>query len=328
MSAYDISSNELNKAYQVDGTELASVFDIDGVEYPFEHQIPVLFSDIPEWYQNDVVNALAYVNGLDDGYVNYIVMTDTHYGDAYPNAPKIFNYLYQEGRFDKLIHLGDMLANSGLGSANWNSLIDRDFFHFKEWLFAQGNHDTGLSVDLAEALTYFETTENIRYTISASHNMYYYDNPEYKIRFIGAHFYEYMNDKETLEAYIKAGIKRGYKWVFLSHFPFRDVSSAGLTTEDETWLKSMIEQYGNFICMLAGHHHADVFLQESTATKTFWAFTFDADISGIRETYGENSDQVISILSINPITEKIKIYRIGRSAQYEGKSWEFTGFAN
>ena len=326
MSAYDISSNELNKAYQVDGTELASVFDIDGVEYPFEHQIPVLFSDIPEWYQNDVVNALAYVNGLGDGYVNYIVMTDTHYADAYPNAPKVFNYLYQEGRFDKLIHLGDLIANGKFGSANWNSLIDRDFFHFKEWLFAQGNHDTGLSVDLAEALTYFETTENIRYTVSASHNMYYYDNPEYKIRIVGAHFYNHMDDKETLEAYIKAGIKRGYKWMFINHFPLGYMEDN--KSENATWLKNMIETYGNFICHLCGHWHADNFTQKSSGTKTFWQFVFDADISGIRETQGENRDQVVSIFSVNPTTQDMKIYRIGRSAQYEGKSWEFTGFAN
>lgn len=314
---YDLNGNELVTAYDVIGNELDTVYEIDGTEHSFAE--PVSFDDVPDWYKTDVQNAVTYLNGLDDGYVNYIVMADTHYGDAYPNAPKIFNYLYQECRIDKMIHLGDMLANSGLGSANWNALIDADFFHFKKWLFAQGNHDTGLSVDLAEALTYFETTENIRYTVSASHNMYYYDNPEYKIRFIGAHFYNHMDDKYTLERYIVTAIGKGYKWIFMNHFP---------QDENATWLKNMIETYGNFICHLCGHWHADNFTQKSSGTKTFWQFVFDADISGIRETYGENSDQVISILSINPITEKIKIYRIGRSAQYEGKSWEFTGFAN
>lgn len=320
---YDINGNELNTAYDVSANELTSVYEINGTEHSFAN--PVSFDDIPDWYKTDVQNAVVYLNGLDDGYVNYIVMADTHYGDAYPNAPKIFNYLYQECRIDKLIHLGDMLADSGLGSANWNALINADFFHFKKWLFAQGNHDTGLSVDLAEALTYFETTQNIKYTASAYHNIFYYDNPSYKIRFIGVHFYNYMDDKYTLERYIALAVEKGYKWIFMNHFPtwYFEENDA-----DMLWLKSMIETYGNFICSINGHWHADNFNQISSGTKTFWEFNFDADISGIRETYGENSDQVVSILSINPTTEDMKIYRIGRSRKYDGKQWSFNGFAN
>lgn len=320
---YNISGAELTGAYAVTEYDVDSVYSVDGVETSFA--VPVLFSDIPEWYQDDVENAVEYVNSLDDGYVNYIVMADTHYADAYPNAPKIFNYIFQECRIDKLIHLGDMLANSGFGSDNWNSLIDRDFFHFKKWLFAQGNHDTSLSVDLAEALTYFETTQNIRYTSSEFHNIFYYDNDQYKIRFIGAHYYHHMDDTYTLERFIASAINKGYKWIFMNHFPIRNFEE---DAANMLWLKSMIETYGNFICCLAGHWHADNFTQKTSGTKTFWEFVFDADISGIRETYGENSDQCVSILSINPTTEVMKIYRIGRSRKYDGKQWEFTGFAN
>lgn len=320
---YDLNGNELVTAYDVIGNELASVYEINETEHTFAE--PILFSDVPDWYKTDIQNAVTYLNNLGDGYVNYIVMADTHYGDAYPNAPKIFNYLYQECRIDKMVHLGDMLANSGLGSANWNALIDADFFHFKKWLFAQGNHDTSLSADLAEALTYFETTKNIRYTASSYHNLFYYDNDQYKIRFIGAHFYHHMDDKYTLERYIVTAIGKGYKWIFMNHFPM------GYFEEDDEnmlWLKSMIETYGNFICSINGHWHADNFTQKTSGTKTFWEFNFDADISGIRETYGENSDQAVSILSINPTTEDMKIYRIGRSRKYEGKQWSFNGFVN
>lgn len=319
---YDIDGTELTSAYNVSGDDVVAVYALDGTETSFD---PVLFSDIPEWYQDDVSAALDYVNGLGDDYVNYIVMADTHYDDAYENAPKVFNYLYQEGRFDKMIHLGDLVADGRMGSVNWQSLIDRDFFHFKKWLFAQGNHDSGLSTDLAETLTYFEATKNIRYNSSAYHNCYCYDNDAYKIRFVGAHFYNHMSDKDTLEAFIRVGVNKGYKWIFMNHFPIGYMSS----NEDSnlTWLYSMIETYGNFICCLAGHWHADNFEQKTSGTKTFWEFVFDADISGIRETYGENSDQCVSIFSVNPTTEDMKIYRIGRSAKYEGKQWSFNGFA-
>ena len=319
---YNLSGAELNTAYNYTASELSSVFDLNGIEYSFSPLEPVLFSDIPEYFQSDVTNALTYINNLSNDYVNYIVVTDTHYDlSTTRNTAKIFNYLYQEGRFDKLIHLGDIVDGGGFDDTGWQYLLEDDWWHFKgHWLFTQGNHDSAWSTSLAELASNFETTNNIRYTINTSHNIYYYDNPTYKIRFIGSHHYNCLDDKDTLESYIKAAINRGYKWAILCHYK--------TDTSSEEWRKAMVETYGNFICSLSGHNHWDNFNRISTGTKTLLDLNLEADIQG-RQYAGTNQEQCITLVSINPTTEIIKLYRIGLSRAYEGvKQWEFTGFGN
>lgn len=318
---YSVSGSELTAAYNRAGTSLPSVYGIDGNEYPFETLEPILFSDIPEYFQDDVTNALRYINDLSTDYVNYIVVTDSHYDlSTTRNTPKIFNYLYQEGRFDKLIHLGDIVDGGGFNGTGWQYLVEDDWWHFKgQWLFAQGNHDSAWSTSLATLASYFETTQNIRYTVDTMHNIYYYDNPDYKIRIIGSHHYGYKGDQDTLNAYVSAAVNKGYKWMFIGHYRVDDSGD---------WIKNAVETYGNFICCLSGHRHTDTFRTLATETKTLLDINLEADIQGQVAGKGTNIEQCITLVSINPKTENIKLCRIGLSRVYDGKQWEFTGFGS
>lgn len=318
---YDINATELNTAYNLTGTELSSVYGIDGTEYSLESLDPVLFSDIPEYFQEDVTDALAYISELSSDYVNYIVVTDSHYDlSTTRNTAKIFNYLYQEGRFDKLIHLGDIVDGNGFDGTGWSYLVEDDWWHFKgHWLFTQGNHDSAWSTSLATLASYFETTENIRYTIDSKHNIFYYDNTAYKIRIIGSHHYSYMDDTDTLNSYVNAAVNKGYKWMFIGHYRVGDSSD---------WVKDAVETYGNFICSLSGHRHTDTFRTIETETKSLLDINLEADIQGQVAGAGTNIEQCITLVSINTKTENIKLYRIGLSRVYGGKQWEFTGFGN
>ena len=317
---YNLSGAELNTAYNYIASELSSVFDLNGTEYSFSPPEPVSFSDIPEYFQSDVTNALTYINNLSNDYVNYIVVTDTHYDlSTTRNTAKIFNYLYQEGRFDKLIHLGDMVDSGGFDDEGWQRFVEDDWWHFKgDWLFTQGNHDSAWSTSLATLASYFETTKNIRYTIDAKHNIFYYDNPDYRIRIIGSHHYAYKDDTATLNAYVNAAINKGYRWMFIGHCRVEETAD---------WIKDAVETYGNFICSLSGHRHTDTFRTINTATKSLLDINLEADIQG-RPYAGTNQEQCITLVSINLTTENIKLYRIGLSRVYDGKQWEFTGFGN
>lgn len=314
---YALNGTELDTAYDVAGNSLSSVFDVNGIEYPFETPDAVLFSDIPEYWQEDVTDALSYINGLSDDYVNYIVVTDSHYDLSNTrNTAKIFNYLYQEGRFDKLIHLGDIVDGGGFNDTGWAYLVEDDWWHFKgHWLFTQGNHDSAWSTSLATLASYFETTENIRYTIDAKHNIFYYDNPDYKIRIIGSHHYGYKDDTNTLNSYVNAAVNKGYQWLFIGHYRI-DASS--------DWVMDAAETYGNFICSISGHRHTDTFRTVSSTTKTLLDINLEADIQGQVAGAGTDIEQCITLVSINPTAKKVKLYRIGLSRVYEGNQWEYS----
>lgn len=313
---YNINGVELSTAYDVLGQELTSVYDIDGVEYQFEEPNPVLWTDIPEYLRQNTSDALSYINNISNDYVNYIVITDTHWElNANRDTQHVFNYLYQEGRFDKLIHLGDIVDGGGFNSNGWQYLTDDDFWHFKgHWLFGQGNHDSAWNTSLATLASYFETTSNIRYTINAQHNIYYYDNDDYKIRVIGSHHYGYKNDTATLNSYVASAVNKGYKWMFIGHYRVDETSD---------WVKDAVDTYGNFICSLSGHRHTDTFRTINTDTKSLLDINLDADIQA-----GQRNSICVTLVSINPNTENIKLYRVGLSRVYEGQQWEFTGFGN
>lgn len=321
MAICNISGTKIITAYDISANELSSVYGLDGTEYPLADPNPILFSNVPEYFQTDITNALTYINGLSNDYVNYIVVTDSHYDlSRVRNTPKLFNYLYQEGRFDKLIHLGDIVDGGGFNDTGWQHLTEDDWWHFnKNWLFAQGNHDSAWSTSLATLASYFEAP-SVRYTVNAKHNIYYYDNNSYKIRIIGSHHYSYKDDTDTLNAYVAAAVNKGYKWMFIGHYRVDETSD---------WVKDAVETFGNFICSLSGHRHTDTFRTITTDTKSLLDINLEADIQGqVNGGVGTNGEQCITLVSINPKTENIKLYRIGLSKVYDGKQWEFTGFGS
>lgn len=314
-----MTGTEIQTAYSYVGAEKSSVFGVDGTEYVLVAPDPVLFSDIPSYFQQDVLDALDYVEGLGDGYVNYIVVTDSHYNlQTTRNTAKIFNYLYQEGNFDRLIHLGDMVDSGGFNDTGWNYLVEDDWWHFSgKWLFTQGNHDSAWSTSLATLAGYFEDPK-VRYTINAKHNLFYWDNDDFKIRIIGSHHYGYKDDTATLNSFVSAARNHGYKWMFIGHYRVDDSGD---------WIKDAVETYGGFICSLSGHRHTDTNRTLQTTTKSLLDLNLEADVQG-RAYAGTNQEQCITIVSINPTLEKVKLYRIGLSRVYEGKPWEFTGFGS
>lgn len=319
---YNYYGTELSTAYNYHGAELQSVYGYDGTEYPLVTPNPILFSDIPSYFQDDITAALTYVGNLSNDYVNYIVVTDSHYDlSRTRHTAVLMNYLYQEGRFDKLIHLGDIVDGGGFNDTGWQMLVEDDWWHFKgHWLYGQGNHDSAWNTSLATLGSYFESTKNIRYTINAKHNLYYYDNDIYKIRIIGCHHYGYKDDPATMNAYVSAAVNKGYKWMFIGHYRVDDSGD---------WVKDAVETYGNFICSLSGHRHTDTFRTLSTTTKTLLDINLEADIQGQVAGEGTDSEQCITLVSINPKTENIKLYRIGLTRAYSPtKQWEFTGFGS
>ena len=321
MAVYNLSGEELRAVYDVNGAEIDTAYDVTGAEI-YTSIDPVTIDQVPETFQSVSVEAMEYVNGLSDDYANYIVLADTHYSANYGHSAKVANYLYSSGKFDKLIHVGDMLNDTNVGEADWQSMEAAGLLHFGgRWLFAQGNHDNHLS-PLADAMAYFEPS-NVHYTVSDYRNVYYYDNKKHGIRFIVIHHYMHSYNSSEVENWIKYR-PSGYKWAIINHYPFNNGEwDEDMCLSADSYLYGLIESYGSFIGNFCGHLHLDSHDVLTSGTKDFHQMTFDTDGSGGRA--DDINGQVITIVSINPKTENVKFYRIGRSTVY-GKQWEYTGF--
>ena len=326
MAVYDFKGNELNAIYDFNGSELNTAYDYSGNEV-FTGITPVALTEVSEIFQSACVDAMEYVDNLPNGYVNYIVLTDTHWPSNWRHSAMVCNYLYGSGKFDKMIHLGDMVSDDNVGENGWNAMVEDGYLYYpNRCLFAQGNHDNHLS-PLMNALEYLVPT-NVHYITHSYKNAYYYDNKAFGIRFIVLHhyLYAYTDIRSEVENWIKYK-PSGYKWAILEHYPFNngtwnDTSCIG--TETQAWLFGLIDSYSGFIGNFCGHLHLDKYDLLSTGTKDFHQMVFDTD------TKSPNPDditgQAITLLSINPTTENVKFYRIGRSKVYESKQWEYTGF--
>ena len=312
---YDIFGNEIDVAYDINGNVV------------YERK-PVSLEDVPVYFRSDVTNALNYVDELGDDYANYLVLTDTHYNANCGNSSTICNHMYGTGKFDKMIHLGDFLEGGAIGSDNWNAMIDADFCHYKKWVMTQGNHDSGI-YPFSLATPYFESKE-VNYVSHNYKNGFYYDNTKHKIRFIGLHHMLHSSSaiRKEVENFITS-MPSDYKWCIINHYPMQVNTEWARTScmgeGAETWLKGLIDMYPNFVGLFCGHLHTDEYTLANTGTKDFHHMTLDADI--LRNgNIGTNNEQVITIISINPTTENVKFYRIGRSVVFESKQWEYTGF--
>lgn len=317
MAVYNVNGESVSQSYDLVGNRALTGYKIDGT--PIVLAEPILLTDVPEYFRTDITNALNYINGLSNDYVNYIVVTDSHYElEAQArHTPVLLNYLYQEGRFDKLIHLGDMVDGGGFNGLGWQRMVEDDWWHFVgSWLFAQGNHDSAWNTSLAELASCFETRENIRYTINSEHNLFYYDNPDYQLRIIGSHHQGFKGDTDTLNSYVRAARNKGYKWIFIGHYRIDDTGD---------WILNAVDTYGGFICCLSGHRHTDTFRTVATPnSNSALDINLEADIQGGVAGKGVDTEQCITLVSINPTTGNVKLYRIGLSRVYSGHQWEFT----
>ena len=328
MAVYNLDDEEINAIYDIDGAELNTAFDLSGSEVFTAIQIqPIEIEQVSEIFRGACTDAVSYINELPDDYVNYVVLTDTHWPSNWRHSAMVCNYLYGTGKVDKMIHLGDMVSDDNVGEAGWNAMVEDGYLHYpNQCLFAQGNHDNHLS-PLSDALEYL-VPQSAHHTVHQYNNAYYYDNKKYGIRFIVLHHYLYANSgiRDEVANWVKYK-PSGYKWAILEHYPFNNGTweeDVCIGSDAQAWLFGLIDEYSGFIGNFCGHLHLDKYDLLSTGEKHFHQMVFNMDAKGIRA--DDINGQVITILSINPTAENVKFYRIGRNEVFDSNQWEYTGF--
>lgn len=322
MAVYTLKGEELVALYDVTGMEIDTAYDLQGTEI-FTSIEPVDLAQVSEMFRQSCVDAAAYLNGLGDGYYNYIARADTHYPMNFCHSAMVCNYLYSHARVNQFMILGDFVNDINIGGSGWETVVnDGTLLYPHRTLFAQGNHDTHLvPLSAAEELLLPLTAHH---AVSATYNPpYYWDDKAAKIRFLVIHHGSGFTTSEAVN-WIHYR-PEGYKWALLNHYPWNNGTwGADMCRTDGDWLHDLMDAESGFIGNFCGHLHLDSMDNLQTPKGTgYWQMTFDTDGSGGR---ADNLDgQSVTIVSINPKTENVKFYRIGRSTAY-GKQWEYTGF--
>lgn len=314
MAVYDFNGNELNTIYDFTGSEIDTAYDYFGIEI-FTGIEPTTIGEVSEIFQQSCIDAVEYLSSLDNGYYNYVVRADTHYPMNFCHSGMICNYLFSNAKINKFINLGDFLNDINIGDDGWETVVNDGTLKYKnQTLFAQGNHDSHI-IPLS-AIEELLLPTSVHHAVDYTYNPpYYWDDKKAKIRFVCIHHGSNFTTSEAVNwiRYRPAG----YKWALLQHYSLGNNGSG--------WLHELIDEESGFIGNFCGHEHLDSLDYFQTANGTnFHQMIFDTDGSG-----GQSDNingQVITLLSINPTTENVKFYRIGRSTVYESKQWEYTGF--
>lgn len=345
---YSFSGNEVTKAYNCNGTAVENAYDIQGNQVYTDIDV----TDVVSFYKQDVRDAVTYLRNLGEDYISYAIVTDEHYsenGDNYGYAPNILKSLYKNGVIDKIWTLGD---GADYGRKVLLEMWRDTHADILPYTFAlQGNHEAYVALNdftLEEIYAWLKT--NVWDVMAqptefggVDHSYFYYDNSEYKIRFI---FLDPNRDSTSQKDWLyqtAQSVPEDWIYFVVAHEGAFAYHVDGY--KDYSFYRDQI-LFGNFEkdfkndtklgCVICGHKHCDI-LQENSGIKQVCFLCDSCKNAGGTETMGitlpsrnrnNNTAQAVTILSINPTLRKIKLYRIGQvmnnpSITWNNKQFEF-----
>lgn len=288
-------------------------------------------SSLPDYWEDAVRNALVYTTALGDDYVHHLFTTDNHYDVNQKKSVDIQQLLWATGMYSKVICLGDITDGHTQTQAD-NVIADYEDYG-DDFLLAIGNHDD-FNSDSSILLPLIEDNENLQGN-DVQHFNYYLDDDENKIRYI-VHNAPKSSDFSDKVALV-TGAPSGYQCMILSHYPayaylseFSDPpSQAWDVIGDDGLFSSVLLNDEPFIGFFCGHEHIDYHVDYLSAGIVHqMALSNDAcssvkDAVHYQKTVGTDTEQAITIVSVNTAKQKVKFYRIGMPTTY-GRRWEYS----
>ena len=287
-------------------------------------------SDLPEYWHESMRDALVHTMMLGDDYVHHLVTTDNHYDVNYKKSVTIQSLLWGTGLFSKVLNLGDLTDTHSAAQAT-NAIADYHDLYGDSLLFAIGNHDD-FGSDESLLLPLVESNSALQGDVQ--HFNYYLDDDENKIRYI------VLNSPKGGETSTAVGRVRtapdGYHVMILSHYPFYwyrndfwgedDIRDPWDIIGDNGLLQTIMLNGIPFIGVFSGHEHTDGFkdyLNFGLAAQV--ALNNDGTSNNAKpwpKTQGTNTEQAVTIVSVNTKTCDVQLYRIGKTCSF-GRKWSY-----
>lgn len=283
-------------------------------------------ADIAQYYQDSTLKVAEEINNLSSDYVSFVIVTDTHGVKNGNNSQNIIRYLLKNTKANKLFHLGDSVAVNWEKS-DYHSYFD-SFNNCKEQVFyALGNHETyGSSIDDIKII-YEDLLADKDYLYGSPNRFYYYfDDIDEQIRYLVINTSDGSHADTTDEQikWITESVNlpsSDWKLIVFGHI---DIDPNDAITKDwnspksEEITNALSTTNGTLVGYFCGHEHFDsiqrvndkfyeiVLLNDSCSKDT----TF-LEITNPDRVLGTESEQAVSVVSINTKTGDVDIRRIG-----------------
>lgn len=295
-------------------------------EEAIKKNLDVDLSDLPEYWHDAMKTAIAYTMILGSGYVHHIITTDNHHNVNYGKSIPIQKILYDTELYSKVINVGDI--TNGNGSTTDPAVISQlltDYGHFEnDLLLALGNHDD-YTADQSQLYPLIANNSSLIGTDKVHFN-YYCDDATHHIRYV------VMDTPKggDLNSFLKSAFDSapsGYGIIIISHYPLCSytftVDGTDHTASDATsyGAKGAVFALGKpenpIICVLCGHEHVD-HVEDYLGLGLFKqiALLNDGHYWQLYEKEeGTTDENAVTILSVNPTTKDVKLFRIGQVSQ-------------
>lgn len=289
-------------------------------------------SDLPEYWHESMRDALVYTLMLGDEYVHHLVTTDNHYEVNQKKSVTIQRLLFGTGLFSKVLNLGDITDGKTEGQAA-HAIEDYHDNFGDNFLFAIGNHDD-FNLDNSLLLPLVEDNASLHGDVQ--HFNYYLDDDENKIRYVVVNTPKSDGGAATAVERVRTA-PFGYHVMLLTHYPFYsyyndfwgedDIREPWNVVGDNGLLQTVLLNNIPFIGILCGHEHTDGYvdyLDFGLVSQT--ALSNDSygqkDAAPWPKTVGTNTEQAVTIVSVNTKTNDVRFYRIGMPCRF-GRRWSY-----
>lgn len=273
--------------------------------------------NVVSWYRDETLAAYRHVKSMDDSWAHYIVLADSHCpGYNYGHAGAIISALLSTGKFDKYIHLGDIVdmgnTDQLAGAVSYGLALNGDM------LYCMGNHEIAGNNEIAPVL--YETfmsdmeddpkfewwSEFVPSTYAGS--AFTYRNDEQKIFFIHIPHWLMGTESDLIDWIYDTfdSVPDGYTVITLSHAPSDELGNCLPAVRNSFAFLAPGKKMGGH---WGGHRHIDRVYDRDVFTEIL--FDNDAHFNEEARVAETTFEQVISIVSVSPTVGKVKVYRIG-----------------
>lgn len=281
--------------------------------------------DIVSYYQEPTLKVAEEVNSLSDDYISFVVVTDTHGIKNSNNSQNIVRYLLKNTKADKLFHLGDSVAVTW-NESDYNSYFDSFKDCVDQVYFALGNHEMTESVDDLRVI-YDDLLLDKDYLYGNPERFYYhFDDVDKQIRYLVINTSDsaYNNVTDEQIAWINKNVilpTNDWKLIIFGHMDIISndpITGDWISHESEAVTNALSTTNGTIIGYFCGHEHCDliqvvnnkfyeVILLNDSCTKD----TTFSEIINPDRIAGTESEQAVSVVSVNTVTGDVYIRRIG-----------------
>ena len=318
---------------------------VSNIKFVTTHTIPQIVEENKDAISNICYAKRRYSTGENDAKNKPYIITFAHFSDVHgasTSVQRVLELANSVSGIDDIICTGDIVRDhfsDGLGF--WNFIEGSE-----KILTVIGNHDVVIDSsdwnNLISQAQRYETfiapyASNWGAITTENKSYYYKDYADGKLRLIVLDCMLKNTDateQNTWLANVLSSAKSsGYSVVIAEHYPvsnarkidctftneIRDIQSYDvLDTSYQQTVQAFMDNGGDFVCYLAGHVHNDRILYNADYPKQIFIMVDTADYginaeyySDTARQYGEKSQDLFNLVSIDTYAKLIKIIRIG-----------------